>query len=262
MSTIAKVNISLGLLSIPVKITAAARAEGISFNLLHKDCHGRIKQLTYCPTCDKNITRTECDKGYEYEKDKYVVLTEDEIKSLNEESTKILEITSTCKADEVDALLFESSFYLEPDLGGLQGYKILLAALEQEKRYAVANITMHQRSQIVIVRPKDGVLVFHTMYYADEVRPAPNLQLADVEVKAAVLKMACDLLKASSEPFRHAAYTNSYTEAALKLIEEKKSGAPATAKKTSTKGKGPVDIMDALAGSLKLAGSKKGKKVA
>jgi DNA end-binding protein Ku len=253
MSTIAKMSISFGLVSIPIKISAAARGLRASFNLLHAECGHRIKQKTFCSHCEKEISRSDTVKGYEVEKDHFVTVTEQELDSLVPESSKVLEITAAVNASEIDPILFETSYYLEPEPAGRRGYKLLLTALEKEKKAAVAKVTMSGREQVIIIRPYRGLLMFHTMYYPDEVRSVPEFSLADIEVKPAELQLARQLLAVNTETFAHAKYKDEYLAAVEAMLEAKQSKQPIpiskgkSAKKTTAQ----PDILQVLAASIK-----------
>lgn len=255
--SIANVSLSFGLLNVPVKVNAAARGEAISFNQLHKNCGGRIGLKTFCKACEQELVPADIEKGYEYEKDKYVTVTGEELKAIAAESSKVLEIVSVVKREEVDPLLFEASYYLEPDKGGHMGYKLLMLALEADSKVLVGKITMHQRSNIVIIRAARGVLLFHTMFYLDEVRSAPAVNLDGVQVKPDAVKLARQLLAAHEESFNHAEYSDDYRAAATELINAKVEGNAIAKPKAAAKSKEPLDIMAALSASVKAAGKKK-----
>lgn len=250
-ATISKMTISFGLVSIPVKITAAARGLTHSFNLLHAACNHRINQKTFCSHCNTEISRGDTVKGFEVEKDVFAVVTPAELDSLAPESSKVMEITAAVDAAEIDPMLFDTSYYLEPEPAGRRGYKLLLAALLKENKSAVAKITMHGREQVAIIRQTNGLLAFHTMFYQDEVRQAPA-GVEDVEIKPAELKLACQLLAVHAETFHHAQYKDEYRAAVDSLLEAKRTKAPIPITKGKAKKVEPqADIMAVLAASIK-----------
>src|SRR5262249_38106777 len=165
-----KGHLTFGLVSFPIRLFSAARSESISFNLLHKDDHSRIKQITYCQAEDKPVARSELVKGYEYEKDRYVVIEDEDIKKVAPKTAKVMEILEFVKADQVDPIFLESSYYLAPDEGGEKPYALLFAALKDSQFYGVAKISMHNREHIVILRPGAKGILSHTMYFVDEIR--------------------------------------------------------------------------------------------
>src|SRR5262249_24776352 len=144
---------TFGLISIPIRLSAAARGERISFNQLHKVCHSRLKQPLFCPVCNRNVERSEIVKGYEYEKDQYVLFTEEELDKIEPPSAHVMEILEFVKIKEVDPLYFDASYYVAPEEGGAKAYKLLMMAMEESSYAAIAKLTMHQREHIVVIRP-------------------------------------------------------------------------------------------------------------
>src|SRR5580700_6616704 len=152
-SSVWKGHLTFGLVSFPVRLFSAARSETVSFNLLHKEDHSRIKQVTYCQAEDKPISRSDTVKGYEYEKDHYVVIEDEDIKKVAPKTAKVMEILEFVKSDQVDPIYLESSYYVAPDEGGEKPYALLFAALHQVKYYALAKVAMHNREHIIVLRP-------------------------------------------------------------------------------------------------------------
>src|SRR5438132_10798743 len=152
-STVWKGHLTFGLVSMPVKLYSAARSETVSFNQLHKHDNSRVKQVIYCQAEDKPIQRSEIVKGYEYEKDKYVVIDEEDIKKVAPKTARTMEVLEFVKASEVDAVYLESSYYLAPDEAGEKPYALLFEALRQSECVGVAKIAMHNREHLVILRP-------------------------------------------------------------------------------------------------------------
>src|SRR5580698_2049247 len=169
-SSVWKGHLIFGMVSFPIRLFSAARSETISFNLLHKDDHSRIRQVTYCALEDKPIPRTETVKGYEYEKDHYVVIDDEDIKKVAPRTAKVMEILEFVKSTEVDPIYFESSFYMAPDNAGEKPYALLFDTLKRTGYVGVAKIAMHNREHIAIFRPGANGLLMHTMYFAHEVR--------------------------------------------------------------------------------------------
>src|SRR5438105_6105940 len=163
-STVWKCHLTFGLFSLPVKLYSAARSETVSFNQLHKDDHSRVKQVLYCQLEDKPVPRSELVKGYEYEKDKYVVIDDEDIKRVAPKTAKTMEIMEFVKSGEVDPIFFESSYYLAPDDAGEKPYALLFEALRRSQFVAVAKIAMHNREHVVILRPGQQGILMHTMY--------------------------------------------------------------------------------------------------
>ena len=162
-STVWKGHLTFGLVSLPVKLFSAARSESVSFNQLHASDHSRVKQVLYCQAEDKPVARNELVKGYEYEKDKYVVIDEDDLKKAQPASAKTMEVLEFVKASEVDAVYFESSYYMAPDEAGEKPYALFFEVLKKSGYLAIAKLTMHSREHIVVLRPGKRGLLLHTM---------------------------------------------------------------------------------------------------
>ena len=249
MASVWRGSISFGLVVIPVKASVAARPTGISFNLLHT-CGSRISMKTWCPECEAEIERSETTKGYEFTKGQYVLVSPEELNACAPASSRSMEIDRVVDAVEVDPLLFESSYYLEPEPAGRKGYKLLHAALVTEDKYALAKLTLSGREHVVVIRPYRDCLAFHTLFYEPEVRAIPNLGLEGLAVKPAELALAQQLLRANAAAFDHAAYADGYQQAVSDLLDAKQQG-----KKVKVMPKKPAasetgDLMAALQASL------------
>ena len=244
-----KGHLSFGLVSVPVRLFTAARSESLSFNQLHKSDNSRIKQVIYCQTEDKPIPRNEIVKGYEYENGKYVVVEDEEIRKVAPKTAKVMEILEFVKADEVNPVYLESSYYMGPDEGGEKPYALLFEALKETGFYAVAKIAMHNREHIVVVRPGERGMILHTMYYADEVRSSEEFRTDTSKVsekERALAKMLVESLAASFEPEK---YHDTYRDNLKKMIEAKVEGHKVV--ETPEAHVAPViDIMEALKKSL------------
>ena len=162
--------ISFGLVSIPVKMFSAASSAGVSFNMLHAKCGSRIRQQTFCPVCNVVVERNELVKGYEFAKDQYVRVSDEELKALEGESSKLIDIAEFVPLDKVDPIYFEKTYYLGPDKGGEKAYRLLSDAMTASGRVALAKFVMRGKESLVLIRAAQGGLMLHTMYFADEVR--------------------------------------------------------------------------------------------
>jgi DNA end-binding protein Ku len=244
-----KGHLTFGLVTIPVRLFSAARSETISFNMLHKEDHSRIRQVTYCQLEDKPIARTDTVKGYEYEKDRYVVIEDEEIRKVAPKTAKVMEILEFVKADEVDAIYLESSYYVAPEEGGEKAYALLFTALKESGYYALAKVAMHNREHVIVMRPGDKGIVSHTMYYQDEIRQVEEFRTDTSLVKDKELAMAKMLISSLEAEFEPQKYRDSYRENLQKMIEAKIEGKKVV--ETPTEHVAPViDIMEALKKSL------------
>ena len=248
-SSVWKGHLTFGLVSFPVRLFSAARGETISFNMLHKADHSRIKQVIYCQAEDKAVPRSELVKGYEYEKDRYVEIDEEDIKKVAPKTAKVMEILEFVKADQVDAIYLESSYYVAPDEGGEKPYALLYEALRQSAYYAVAKVAMHNREHIILLRPGAKGIVSHTMYYQDEIRQVDEFRTDTSLVKDKELDLAKMLISSLEAEFEPQKYHDAYRANLQKMIEAKIEGQKVVA--TPEVHVAPViDIMDALKKSL------------
>jgi DNA end-binding protein Ku len=251
-STVWKGHLTFGLVSFPVRLYSAARSESIHFNQLHKHDGSRIKQVLYCQAEDKPIPRSEIVKGFEYEKDRYVVIEDEEVKKVAPPSAKVMEILEFVETGQVDPIYLETSYYMAPDEAGEKPYALLFAALKQTGRVGVARIAMHQREHIVILRPgKNGVLM-HTMYFNHEIRSVDEFRTDTGLVKDKELALAASLVEALAADFEPDKYKDNYRENLLQMIEAKKQGDEIVATPEPQQAK-VVDIMEALKASLAAA---------
>jgi DNA end-binding protein Ku len=241
--------LTFGLISMPVRLFSAARSTRIAFHMLHRPDHVRVKQQLICPEEEKVVGRDEIVKGYEYRKGEYVVIEPAEIKKIEPKTAKAMEILEFVKAHEVDPIYFESSYYLVPEEPGKRPYALLAQALEETKYVAIAKLTMHNREYTVFLRPHEGGLMLHTMYYEDEVRKVEQFGKPDVDVRESEVKVAHQLIQALSGKFDPDKYHDSFEENLKELIKAHLEGRKVTP--ISKPKVAPVtDLMSALKQSL------------
>jgi len=250
-TSIWKGHLTFGLVSFPVRLFTAARSETISFNQLHKHDNSRVKQVIYCAAEDKPIPRSEIVKGFEYEKGKYVVVEDEEIKKVAPKTAKVMEIQEFVKGGDVDPVFLESSYYMAPDEGGEKPYALLFEALKQTNYYGVAKVAMHNREHVVILRPGSRGMVLHTMYYADEVRRSEEFRTDPATLKDKELALAKMLVESLAGDFEPEKYHDAYRDNLRKMIEAKIEGHKVV--ETPETNIAPViDIMEALKKSLEM----------
>ncbi len=249
-STVWKGYLTFGLLSLPVKLYSAARSETVSFNQLHKADHSRVKQVLYCQLEDKPIQRSDIVKGYEYEKDKYVVVEDEEIKKVAPKTAKTMEVLEFVQSSEVDPIFFESSYYLAPDEAGEKPYALLFEALRKTGCVGVAKIAMHNREHIVILRPGPHGILLHTMYYRDEIRQVEEFHTDRSLVKEKELDLATMLVKSLEAAFEPEKYKDEYRENLKAMIKAKVEGREVVETAPAVHKAPVIDIMEALKMSL------------
>ena len=242
--------ISFGLVSIPIRLYAAARPARLRLHQLHGACKTRLRQPLYCPSCERIVDRSEVVKGYEYEDGKYALIDPEEIKKIAPESSRVMDILSFAKASEIDPLFFDSSYFVVPENEGRKAYYLLLKTLEDSKRVAIAKITMHQREYTVFIRPYDRGLALHTMYFANEVREAPGYGKAgNIKLTPQEVKLAEQLVNTLSQDFHLERYHDKFQERLKQLIEAKRKGKEVAAEQQPHRAP-VIDMMAALKKSL------------
>jgi DNA end-binding protein Ku len=250
--------LTFGLISMPVKLFSGARSSGISFNMLHRDDLSRLKQQYVCLADGKVVERSEIVKGYEFRKDEYVVIEPEEIKKIEPKTAKTMEILEFVKTSDVDPVFFESSYYMVPDEAGRRPYALLTKAMEESEYVAIAQLTMHNREYTVFLRPHEGGMMLHTMYYAEEVRKLEGFGAPDVELKDAEVKVAHQLIEALATEWEPEKYHDSFQDNLKNMIQTKLEGGKITEVEKPKKLAPVVDLMSALKQSLaEMEGKKK-----
>jgi DNA end-binding protein Ku len=250
--------LTFGLISMPVRLFSGARSSGISFNMLHRDDLSRLKQQYVCLADGKVVERSDMVKGYEYRKDEYVVIEPDEIKKIEPRTAKTMEILEFVKSSEVDPVYFESSYYMLPEEAGRRPYALLTKALEESEYVAIAKLTMHNREYTVFLRPHQGGMMLHTMYYAEEVKKVEGFGAPDVELKDAEVKVAHQLIEALADEWDPEKYHDTFQDNVKNLIQTKLEGGKIAEVEKPKKLAPVVDLMSALKQSLaQMEGKKK-----
>jgi DNA end-binding protein Ku len=247
--------ISFGLVSFPVRLFAAARAEAMHFHLLHREDLSRVKEVWYCAKENKPIERSEMVKGYETSKGEYVVVEDEELKAIAPPTANTMEIVQFVKDAEVDAIYFERSYYVSPGDKMSKPYSLFVKALKETKHSAIGKVAMHGREDIVLIRTAEDQLLLHTLYYPDELHKA-NKQSAGGKTSATTkeLELATQLIRQLAGPFKPDQFHDAYRENVEKLIEQKKKGQKITPEPKPRRAP-VVDLMEALKKSLKASQS-------
>ena len=247
-------SISFGLVTIPVRLFTAVREKRLHFRTLHDQDKVPLKQKMYCPADGKEVHPEHTVKGYEIEKDRFVVIRQDELESARPKGTKAIEIQDFVELEEIDPLFFDRPYYVAPKPEGAKPYKLLLEAMERTKKVGIARVVMWNKEYLAALRPLDGALVLETMHFNDEVVKMDTVP--GVEVKAKVddreLKMATQLIDSLSTDFKPAKYKDEYREQVMEIIERKAAGEEIhTAPTREEKGAGrATNLMAALEASL------------
>ncbi len=249
-TSIWKGHITFGLVSIPVRLFAAARGERMSFNQLHKECHSRIRQPLFCPTCNRQVERSEIVKGYEYEKEQYVLVDDKELEKIAPPSASTMEILEFVRVADVDPVFFDASYYVVPEEAGRKAYYLLVCTMEESGHAAVARLTMHQREFTVVIRPRRNGLTLHTIFYPNEVRAVAEYgQETKMDVTQQELQLAEKLVESLAAEFQPEKYKDQYQDRLKTLIDAKLAGRE-VAEVAKPQLAPVIDLMDALKKSL------------
>lgn len=247
--------VSFGLVSIPIKTYTATSPQSVSFNQLHSKCGGRIKQQLFCPLDNEIVQRTDIVKGYEHQKDKYVQFTDEELKKLEAERTDRIDILEFVPTESVDFIYIEKTVYLGPDKGGDRAYKLLAEAMTRTNRIAVGRFGTRGKEQLVLLRPYQGGLVMHHVFYADEVRSFADVDRpGEVTFKPVEAELADKLIEQlSTDAFKSEQYHDEYRDRVMQAVEQKAAGEEVTVVAEAPQAQ-IIDLFEALKRSLKADG--------
>src|SRR5262249_44929065 len=219
---------------------------------IHPKCGGRIKQQLLCPTCNEVVERSTLVKGYEFAKDQYVHFNDEELKALEGEASKMIDIAEFVPLAQVDPIYFEKTYYLGPDKGGEKAYRLLADAMLKAGRVALAKFVMGGKENLVLIRPAKKGLMLHTMYFADEIRDFGEVDKGeDAKLKPGELELAERLVgELTSEKFSPEKYADEYRDRVLEVVEQKVEGKEVTSLAPQAQRTQVIDLMDALKQSL------------
>ncbi|MDP9338299.1 MAG: Ku protein [Acidobacteriota bacterium] len=245
-------SLSFGLLTIPVRLFTAARSERMNLHQIHRECKTRLRQPLFCATCERNVERSEVIRGYEHDDSQYVLVEDEDIKKITPRSSRTMEIMAFVKEEQIDPIYFDSSYFALPEKDSEKPYALLLKALEDKNRVAIATVTMHQREYTVFIRPREHGLTVHTMYFENEIRHVEGYGKTDqnIKLKPQEIKLAEQLVDTLSEDFDASKYHDTFQDNLKALIAAKQKGK--TIVEQPKAGTAPViDMMEALKRSLR-----------
>ncbi|GAC1501780.1 MAG: Ku protein [Vulcanimicrobiaceae bacterium] len=244
--------INFGLVTIPVKLFTAIRANDLSFNMLHKKDEGRIKYERTCSVCGKNVPWDEIVKGYEFEKGQYVILSDEDFKRVNVEATQSVDIVEFVDLDQISPMFFDKPYYLEPDKKGRHAYALLREALNDANKVAIARVVIRTKEHIAAVKPIGDALVLEIMHWADEIVEQESLDFPrEAKLPPAEMKMAKMLIDTMSvEKFTPESFENKYHTELMAMIEARAAGKEMPKAKKMAPRATVVNLMDVLQQSL------------
>lgn len=255
MRSMWKGGISFGLVMIPVRLYAATEQKDIAFRQVHRADGGRIRFRRFCSVCGEEVAYEDVVKGYEMPDGEMVILDDEDLADLPLPTTKSIEVLQFAPAEQLDPILFNKSYYVEPEAAGARAYVLLRDALEQSGRIAIAQVALRQREALATLRSRDGVLVLETLLWPDEVRTAsfPFLD-QEIEVRPQELTMATSLIDSMTADFDADAHHDGYREALIEVVDAKIAGRELTQPSTLEIAAGPsTSLADALRASLAAA---------
>jgi DNA end-binding protein Ku len=247
--------INFGLVSIPVRLVSAVRANDLSFHMLHAKDKGRIHNERVCDVCHKKVEWADLVKGYEYDDGKYVVLDEKDFEAAAPELTKSIDIEEFVDLDQVDPRFFDTPYYLEPEKKGAHAYAVLREALLKSKKVGIARVVLRTREHLAALKPVGNALTLELMHFNDELVPPEDVDVPTKRdtISAGEMKAAMMLVNAMEGPFEPKRYKDTYRETMLQTIQKKAKGKKITAaapKAARAKDQGLDDIVSALQRSL------------
>ncbi len=259
MRAIWKGAVSFGLVSVPVKLYSATESHDVSFRQVHAKDGGRIKYQRICSIDGEEVAYADIAKGYETEDGEMVILTDDDLAELPSASSREIAVEKFVPSDQIDPMLFEKSYYLEPESTGAKPYALLRQALLDADRMAVVTVALRQRTTTAVLRVRDDVIVMQTMMWPDEIRQ-PDFTIETGEIKDAEVKMAHMLVETLAGDFEPEEFEDDYAAAVDAVVKAKIEGGEVQRTPTSTKTGGEVvDLLAALQRSVDAAKTARGE---
>ncbi len=247
-------SISFGLVNVPVRLYSAIAETDLRFHLIHEPDGGRIGYQKTCKKENELVPDDEIVKGYEFKKDEFVVLTDEDFAAAKTEGVKTIEISDFVPYEEIDPIYFEKTYFLGPQKDGEKPYALLRAAMEETGLAAIGKFVMRDRQHLGCLRVREGALTLEQMYFHDEVRPVDEIAPRKVRVPKAELELATALIERFESSFEPERYEDTYRDALLKVIRAKRKGKTVTAPEPEAEEE-PADLMAALRASVEAATS-------
>lgn len=254
MKSFWKGSISFALVSIPVKLYTAARKKGVDFHLLHDRCKTRLSYQRWCGTCQTEVPWEDAVHGYEYEKGRYVVVTDEELEELPVRTSKSIDVMRFVEEREIDPIYYDMSYYLEPVEGGERAYALMREAMKGSGLVAIAKVSLRNKEHVAAIRVYEGVLTLQTLFYADEIARPEALNIPEeARFEKKELELASRLIESYAGRFEIAAEQDAYRAKVMELIEAKIEGKEIEVP-PAREARKVVSLMDALKKSLEQKG--------
>lgn len=243
--------ITFGMVAIPIAMLTSTQDNDIHFNQLHKEDNSRIRYKKTCGHCGKEITAKDIVKGYEYDKDKYVVITDEEIEKIKTEKEKSIQILHFAQLNQISPVYYEKTYQAAPEPGGEKAFELLRAALMSEQKIAIGKTVIGTKDTLMAIIPREDGILISTMFYADEIKELQK-PYTKPEVSEQELNMAKTLISSMDTPFDPSKYKDEYQARLRELIEIKISGKEIVASEPDSTTK-VIDLMEALKASVEKA---------
>jgi DNA end-binding protein Ku len=240
--------ISFGLVAIPISMYTAVQDNDIHFNQLHKEDDARIKYKKTCSHCGEEISSKEIIKGYQYDEDHYVVVTDDDLEKIKTEKDKSIQILHFAQLNQISPIFYDKTYQAVPEAGGDKAFELLRLSLMSEQKIAIGQTVMGTKETLVTIIPREDGILISTMFYEDEIKDLPK-SYSKPELSEAELTMAKTLINSMEAPFNPSEYKDEYQIRLRGLIETKIAGKEITSPKTDAPNN-IINLMDALKASI------------
>lgn len=242
--------ISFGLVYIPIALYTATQDNDVHFNQLHKEDNSRIRYKKICAHCGKEVSSDDIIKGFEYDKDKYVVITNSDLETIKTEKDKTIQILHFADLETINPIYYEKSYYTAPETGGEKAFELLRTAMKDESKVAIAKTVMGNKETLLALIPADDNILINTMFFEDDIKEIPK-SFVRPQLSEGELTMAKTLIESMVQPFDPSLYKDEYQERLRDLIEQKISGKEIVAPKEEAPSN-VIDLMDALKKSIEM----------
>lgn len=243
-----KTTIAFGVVYIPITLHSCVKSNNIRFNTLYKKTGERIRYKKTCDTCPPNLSKDEIVKGYQYEKDKYVILTDKELENIKSKKDKSIQIAEFVDLKDIDPIYYDKSYYIKP-AGAENAFNLIFKAIESENKVGIATTVLGTKEQLVAIRVINGQMILNTLHFFDEIQVNPVKNL-DIEVNENELKLAKSIIDNMTTVFKPEKYKNKYREKLLSAIQSKLNGKEIKSTESIVKPNNVINILDALKKSL------------
>lgn len=247
--------ITFGMVAIPIGMYTATQDNDIHFNQLHKEDNSRIRYKKTCAHCGKEIRTEDIVKGFEYDEDKYVVVTDEEIEKIKTEKEKSIQILHFANLNQISPVYYDKTYQAAPETGGEKAFELFRAALMAEQKIAIGKAVMGTKDTLMAIIPREEGILISTMFYADDIKELQK-QYTKPEISEAELSMAKTLINSMDTPFDPSQYKDEYQIKLRELIETKVSGKEVVQAESDGSGK-VIDLMEALKASIERANKDK-----